>query len=87
MQISPLTPPEPRILSSSLEDHLVIVTSVTSAMTSEVMMRPQQPPPQPQVVTSVQAPPNMKESQDKLIESVYRISSEIIHHKWLHKQK
>ena len=29
----------------------------------------------------------MKESQDKLIESVYRISSEIIHHKWLHKQK
>ena len=50
-------------------------------------MRPQQPPPQPQVVTSVQAPPNMKESQDKLIESVYRISSEIIHHKWLHKQK
>ena len=58
-------------------------------MTSEVMMRPQQPPPPPQVVQSP-APANikdMKESQDKLIESVYRISSEIIHHKWLHKQK
>ena len=30
---------------------------------------------------------NIKQNQDKLIESVYRISSEIIHHKWLHKQK
>jgi len=55
-------------------------------MTSEVMMRPQQPPPQ---VVQSPAPANikdMKESQDKLIESVYRNSSEIIHHKWLHKQ-
>ncbi len=53
-------------------------------MTSEVMMRPQQPPPQ---AVQSPAPANIKESQDKLIESVYRISSEIIHHKWLHKQK
>jgi len=29
---------------------------------------------------------NIKESQDAIIESVYRISSEILHHKWLHKQ-
>ena len=69
-------------------------------MTSEVLMRPQQPPPpQPQVsplpaTTNTTTTTNnnnnmkeMKESQDKLIESVYRISSEIIHHKWLHKQK
>ena len=72
-------------------------------MTSEVLMRPQQPPPpQPQPQVSPPPPPattntttnnnnnnmkEMKESQDKLIESVYRISSEIIHHKWLHKQK
>ena len=71
-------------------------------MTSEVLMRPQQPPPpQPQVspppatnTTTNNTTTNnnnnikeMKESQDKLIESVYRISSEIIHHKWLHKQK
>ena len=68
-------------------------------MTSEVLMRPQQPPPpQPQVspppATNTTTTTNnnnnmkeMKESQDKLIESVYRISSEIIHHKWLHKQK
>ena len=69
-------------------------------MTSEVLMRPQQPPPpQPQVspppATNTTTTNNnnnnnmkeMKESQDKLIESVYRISSEIIHHKWLHKQK
>ena len=72
-------------------------------MTSEVLMRPQQPPPpQPQVspppppaTTTTTTTTNnnnnnmkeMKESQDKLIESVYRISSEIIHHKWLHKQK
>ena len=56
-------------------------------MTSEVMMRPQQPPPQVQSPASATAPANIKESQDKLIESVYRISSEIIHHKWLHKQK
>ena len=70
-------------------------------MTSEVLMRPQQPPP-PQPQVSPPPPPatttttttnnnnnmkEMKESQDKLIESVYRISSEIIHHKWLHKQK
>ena len=71
-------------------------------MTSEVLMRPQQPPPpQPQVspppatntttnnttTTNNNNMKEMKESQDKLIESVYRISSEIIHHKWLHKQK
>ena len=65
-------------------------------MTSEVMMRPQHPGPKvPQVPpgqppAQVSPPANnkqMKESQDKLIESVYRISSEIIHHKWLHKQK
>ena len=45
-------------------------------MTSEVMI--------PHQVTT---PVNMKESQDKLIESVFRISSEIVHHKWLHRQK
>ena len=50
---------------------------VTSAikMTSEVMQMPH--------VTQV----NIRESQDAIIESVYRISSEILHHKWLHKQK
>ena len=46
-------------------------------MTSEVMI--------PHQVT--QTPVNMKASQDKLIESVFRISSEIVHHKWLHRQK
>jgi hypothetical protein len=30
---------------------------------------------------------NIRESQEALIESVYRISSEILHHKWLHKQR
>jgi len=44
-------------------------------MTSEVMI--------PHQVTT---PVNMKASQDKLIESVFRISSEIVHHKWLHRQ-
>lgn len=29
---------------------------------------------------------NLRDSQDAIIESVYRISSEILHHKWLHKQ-
>ncbi|XP_023336784.1 adapter molecule Crk isoform X2 [Eurytemora carolleeae] len=29
---------------------------------------------------------NIRDSQDALIESVYRISSEILHHRWLHKQ-
>ena len=52
-------------------------------------MRPQQPPPPPANTTTTNNNnmKEMKESQDKLIESVYRISSEIIHHKWLHKQK
>merc|ERR1712242_544092 len=45
-------------------------------MTSEVMIPHQ-------VTTTVN---NSKASQDKLIESVFRISSEIVHHKWLHKQ-
>ena len=45
-------------------------------MTSEVMI--------PHQVTT---PVNNKASQDKLIESVFRISSEIVHHKWLHRQK
>ena len=40
--------------------------------------------PQPQPVTTHV---NMKESKDKLIESVFRISSELVHHKWLHRQK
>ena len=44
-------------------------------MASEVMQMPH--------VTQV----NIRESQDAIIESVYRISSEILHHKWLHKQK
>ena len=43
-------------------------------MTSEVML--------PHVTTV-----NIRESQDAIIESVYRISSEILHHKWLHRQK
>ena len=46
-------------------------------MTSEVMIPHQ-------VTTPVN---NIKASQDKLIESVFRISSEIVHHKWLHRQK
>ena len=46
-------------------------------MTSEVMIPHQ-------VTTTVN---NSKASQDKLIESVFRISSEIVHHKWLHRQK
>jgi hypothetical protein len=47
-------------------------------MTSEVMQAAHVPN-----VTQV----NIRESQDAIIESVYRISSEILHHKWLHKQK
>ena len=64
-------------------------------MTSEVMTLA--PAPQHSVNKHAQKPPpasnnnnnqtNIKQNQDKLIESVYRISSEIIHHKWLHKQK
>ena len=51
------------------------VVTIAIKMTSEVMQMPH--------VTQV----NIRESQDAIIESVYRISSEILHHKWLHKQK
>ena len=52
-------------------------------MTSQVLSRP------PALATQQQqqAGTLSSQDQDKLIESVYRISSEIIQHKWLHRQK
>ena len=54
-------------------------------MTSQVLSRP--PALATQQQQQQQAGSLSSQEQDKLIESVYRISSEIIQHKWLHRQK